>query len=233
MTGMYYYGIDYTYIIFVLPAIIISLIAQFKVSSTFAKYNKMANSRHITGADVARRILDKNDLSNVKLEHVRGNLTDHYDPTSKVLRLSDSVFSSVSIAALGVAAHECGHAIQHSQGYVPLKMRHSVYPIVRISSSAAMPLILLGLVVNTPLLLTLGIVLFSAVVLFQLITLPVEFNASRRALNILKEFYYLDDYELKGAKKVLSAAALTYVASALTSLMQLFRFLILANNRRK
>lgn len=232
MPGMYYYGIDYTYLIFVLPAIIISMIAQLKVSSTFSKYNKLANSRRITGADVARRILDKNGLSNVMVEHIRGNLTDHYDPTSKILRLSDSVFSSSTIAALGVAAHECGHAIQHARGYVPLKMRHGVYPLVRFSSAASMPLILIGLIVNTPYLLYFGIILFSAVVLFQLITLPVEFNASKRALVILKDFYYLDDYELKGAKKVLTAAALTYVASALTSIMQLLRLLVIANNRR-
>ncbi|MBR2405113.1 MAG: zinc metallopeptidase [Clostridia bacterium] len=231
--GMYYYGIDYTYIIFVLPAIIISLIAQFKVTSTFSKYSKILSFRQITGADVARRILDKNALSSVALEHVRGNLTDHYDPRSKVLRLSDSVFSSKSIAALGVAAHECGHAIQHSKGYIPLKLRHAIYPAVRFSSAAAMPLILIGLIVNTPFLLTFGITLFSAVVLFQLITLPVEFNASKRALSILRESRYLEDDELKAAKKVLTAAALTYVASALTSMMQLLRFIVLANNRRR
>ena len=147
--------------------------------------------------------------------------------------MSDSVFSSGSIAAIGVAAHECGHAIQHAKGYLPLKMRHSVYPIVRFSSAASMPLILLGLIVNTPVFVSLGIVLFSLVVLFQLITLPVEFNASRRALAIVSDILYFDDEELKGAKKVLSAAALTYVASALTSVMQLLRLIILSNNRRR
>ena len=230
---MLYYGFDYTYIIFVLPAIIISLIAQIRVSSTFAKYNKISASRRTTGADAARKILDRNNLSNVAIEHVRGNLTDHYDPTSRILRLSDSTFSSSSIAAIGVAAHECGHAIQHAKGYVPLKMRHGVYPVVRFSSALAMPLILLGLIVNTPLFVNFGIILFSAVVLFQLITLPVEFNASRRALAIISDVLYFDQEEVKGAKKVLTAAALTYVASALTSIMQLLRLIILSNNRRR
>ncbi len=228
----YYYGFDYTYLVFVLPAIIISMIAQFKVSSTFAKYNRITNARRITGADVARRILDSNGLSSVVIEHVRGNLTDHYDPKSRVLRLSDSVYNSSSIASLGVAAHECGHAIQHARGYAPLSVRNSVFPVVRISSSLSVPLIILGLMVNTSSLLMLGIILFSAVVAFQLITLPVEFNASKRALNILSESNYLYDDELSGAKKVLSAAAMTYVASALTSLMQLLRFLVIARNRR-
>jgi len=230
---MYYYGLDYTYIIFVLPAIIISLFAQLRVSATFSKYNKILSSRHITGADAARKILDKNGLSNVLIEHVRGNLTDHYDPTKRILRLSDSVYSSSSIAAIGVAAHECGHAIQHAKGYLPLRMRHSVYPVVQFSSAAAMPLILLGLIVNTPIFVNLGIILFSMVVLFQLITLPVEFNASRRALDIISDVLYFDDEEIKSAKKVLSAAALTYVASALTTVMQLLRLIILSNNRRR
>ncbi len=230
---MYYYGFDYTYIIFVLPAIIISLLAQMRVTSTFARYSKMLASRNITGAEAARRILDKNGLSNVIIEHVRGNLTDHYDPTKRVLRLSDSVYSSSSIAAIGVAAHECGHAIQHARAYLPLKMRHGVYPVVRFSSAAAMPLILLGLIMSTPFLVNFGIVLFSCVVLFQLITLPVEFNASRRALTIVSDVLYFDNEEVRGVKKVLTAAALTYVASALTSIMQLLRLIILSNNRRR
>ena len=227
-----YYGIDYTYIIFVLPAILISLIAQMKVSSTFGKYNKILNSRNMTGFQVARKILDSNGLSSVVVEHVPGNLSDHYDPVSRILRLSDSVYSSSSVAALGVAAHECGHAIQHANGYVPLKARHGVYPIVRFSSAASTPLIILGLIVNTPALLYLGIILFSAVVVFQLITLPVEFNASKRALAILEDNNFLDFDEVKGARKVLTAAAMTYVASALMSIMQILRLLVLAGNRR-
>lgn len=229
---MYFYGIDSYYIYLVLPAILISLYAQFKVNSTFAKYSKISNSRALTGAQVARRILDMNGLGNVVIEHVSGNLSDHYDPTKRVLRLSDSVFASTSVAALGVAAHECGHAIQHAYGYVPLKARHAVYPVVRISSAAAMPLIVLGLILGGAGLISLGIILFSAVVLFQLITLPVEFNASSRALTILGDCDFLSGSELKSAKKVLSAAALTYVASALVSLMQLLRFILIFNNRR-
>ncbi len=227
-----YYGIDYTYIIFILPAIIISLIAQMRVTSTFGKYNKIQNSRNMTGSQVARKILDQNGLSSVVVEHVPGNLSDHYDPTSRTLRLSDSVYSSSSVASLGVAAHECGHAIQHAKGYAPLKARHSVYPVVRFSSAASTPLIILGLIVNTPALLYLGIILFSAVVVFQLITLPVEFNASKRALAILEDNNFLDYDEVRSAKKVLSAAAMTYVASALMSIMQILRLLVLAGNRR-
>lgn len=188
--------------------------------------------RGMTGFDVARKILDLNGLNNIAIEHVRGNLTDHYDPKAKILRLSDSVYSSKSVAALGVAAHECGHAIQHAHGYVALKLRNSVFPLVSFSSNAAVPLILLGFLFNTPFLVDLGIILFSAVVFFQLITLPVEFNASSRALNILEKSYFLESTEIKSAKKVLSAAALTYVASALLSVMQLLRLLILARNRR-
>lgn len=229
---MYWYGIDYYYIILILPAIIISFIAQARVSSTFSKYNKISNMRGMTGFDVARKILDLNGLNNISIEHVRGNLTDHYDPKAKILRLSDSVYSSKSVAALGVAAHECGHAIQHAHGYVALKLRNSVFPLVSFSSNAAVPIILLGFLFNTPFLVDLGIILFSAVVFFQLITLPVEFNASSRALNILEKSYFLESTEIKSAKKVLSAAALTYVASALLSVMQLLRLLILARNRR-
>ncbi len=230
---MYYYGLDYTYIVLVLPAIILSLIAQFKVTSTFNRYSKVLSQKGFTGEQIARKILSENGLFDVKIEHVRGNLSDHYDPIHKVLRLSDSVYSSMSVAALGVAAHECGHAIQHAKGYLPLKARHAVFPIVRFSSALAMPLILIGLIVNTPYLISFGIILFSAVVAFQIITLPVEFNASKRAVNILSDCCFLDDSETRHVKKVLSAAALTYVASALTSVMQLLRLIILSNNRRR
>lgn len=229
----FFYGIDSLYIILVLPAILLSLFAQMKVSSTFSKYNKIRNTRQITGADVARRILDRNGLRHIIIEKTPGNLTDHYDPKARILRLSESVFSSTSIAALGVAAHECGHAIQHAQNYVPLKARHAIYPVVRISSALAVPLIIIGFVMATTNMVYAGIILFSAIVLFQLITLPVEFNASRRALAILSEENYLYEDEMKGAKRVLSAAAMTYVASALTSIMQLLRFILLANNRRR
>lgn len=229
---MFWYGIDYYYIVLIIPAIIISFIAQAKVSSTFSKYSRVSSMRGMTASEVARKILDMNGLTNVAIEHVKGNLTDHYDPKSKILRLSDSVFSSKSVAALGVAAHECGHAIQHAYGYVPLRLRNSVFPVVSFSSRAAVPIIILGFLVNTPVLINLGIILFSAVVLFQVITLPVEFNASSRALNILEKSFFLEETEVKSAKKVLSAAALTYVASALMSIMQLLRLVILSNNRR-
>ena len=229
---MFWYGIDYYYIVLIIPAIIISFIAQAKVSSTFSKYSRVSSMRGMTASEVARKILDMNGLTNVAIEHIKGNLTDHYDPKSKILRLSDTVFSSNSVAALGVAAHECGHAIQHAYGYVPLKLRNSVFPVVSFSSSAAVPIIILGFLINTPVIINLGIILFSAVVLFQIITLPVEFNASSRALNILEKSYFLEETEIKSAKKVLSAAALTYVASALMSIMQLLRLVILSNNRR-
>lgn len=230
---MFWYGFDYYYLVLIVPAIIISLIAQMRVTSTFSKFSRVSNTRGLTGADVARRILDANGLTNVVIEHVRGNLTDHYDPRARVLRLSDSVFSSRSVAALGVAAHECGHAIQHAKGYSPLKIRNSVFPLVNISSSLAVPIIILGFIFNTPFLVDAGIILFSAVVFFQLVTLPVEFNASSRALAILEDSYFLEGSEIKSARKVLSAAALTYVASALVSLMQLLRLIILSNNRRR
>ena len=230
---MFWYGFDYYYLVLIVPAIIISLIAQMRVNSTFSKFSRVSNTRGLSGADVARRILDANGLTNVVIEHVKGNLTDHYDPRAKVLRLSDSVFSSRSVAALGVAAHECGHAIQHAKGYSPLKIRNSVFPLVNISSSLAVPIIILGFIFNTPFLVDAGIILFSAVVFFQLVTLPVEFNASSRALAILEDSYFLEGSEIKSARKVLSAAALTYVASALVSLMQLLRLIILSNNRRR
>jgi len=230
---MFWYGFDYYYLVLIVPTIIISLYAQFKVSSTFSKYNNIPNKRGLTGADVARHILDTNGLSSVVIEHVKGNLTDHYDPKSKILRLSDSVFGSKSVAALGVAAHECGHAIQHAKSYTPLKLRNSVFPVVRFSSGAAIPIILLGFLFNNSLFIDFGIILFSAVVLFQLITLPVEFNASKRAISILNDMYYLDDTETQSAKKVLSAAALTYVASALASAAQLLRLILISNNRRR
>lgn len=234
-----YYGIDYYYIILVLPAILVSLFAQVKVNSTFSKYSKISNRRGFTGSEVARRILDMNGLHNVVIEHVKGNLSDHYDPKTRVLRLSDSVFSSRSVAALGVAAHECGHAIQHATQYSPLKIRHAIFPVVNFSSAAAVPVIIMGFLFNTPVLVNVGIILFASVVLFQLVTLPVEFNASKRALEILEQSNFLGDSsldgtsEIKSAKKVLWAAALTYVAAALVSIMQLLRLILIANNNRR
>ncbi len=228
----YWYGIDYTYIIFVLPALIISLWAQMRVTTAFSKYEKIISSSGLSGADIAYRILSLNNIHDVKIERVRGRLTDHFDPSAKILRLSEPVFVSSSIAAVCVAAHECGHAIQHAKGYTPLTLRTKIYPVVSISSSISVPLIIIGLIANTPYLITAGIIFFSAVVVFQLVTLPVEFNASKRALTILENTQLLSSSELSGAKKVLFAAALTYVASALTSLMQLIRLIVISNNRR-
>jgi hypothetical protein len=215
-----------------IPAIIISMYAQQKIQSTFAKYSRAYASSSMTGYDVARMILDENNLQHVKVEHVKGNLTDHYDPRTKVLRLSDSVFGSKSIAAYGVAAHEVGHAIQHANSYAPLQFRNSMAPVVGFSSKFSWILILAGLFLGAVGLLQIGIFLFSAIVLFQLVTLPVEFNASNRAIAQLEGLHFLKTEELGAAKKVLDAAALTYVAAALTSVSQLIRLLMLANRRR-
>lgn len=231
MRGIGAYGLFYdpTFIILI-PAMLLSLYAQSKVASTFKKYSGYRNSRGYTGKDIAEMILRRSGIYDVRVEHVRGNLTDHYDPKKKVLKLSDAVYNSQSIAAVGVAAHECGHAIQHNTGYTFLKIRHAIYPIVNISSKLAMPIIILGLIASV-FFLKLGIILFSAVVLFQLVTLPVEFNASSRAIGILESNAYLSYEEIVPAKKVLSAAALTYVAAAAASISSLLRLLLLAGRR--
>lgn len=227
----YYY--DYYYLILVVPAILISLWAQFKVSSTFNRYNNVFSRRGYTAAQIARTILDANGLQNVRIERVTGKLTDHYDPRANVIRLSDSVYDSTSVAAIGVAAHESGHAVQYAVGYSPIKLRNAVIPLTNIGSTLSMPLLLLGLIFSFRPLVIGGILLFSLVVLFQLITLPVEFNASNRALQILQTGNYLSDEELVGARKTLSAAAMTYVAALLVSLMQLLRLILLYGRRNK
>lgn len=227
----YYY--DYYYLILVVPAILISLWAQFKVSSTFNRYNNVFSRRGYTAAQIARTILDANGLQNVRIERVTGKLTDHYDPRANVIRLSDSVYDSTSVAAIGVAAHESGHAVQYAVGYSPIKLRNAVIPLTNIGSTLSMPLLLLGLIFSFRPLVIGGILLFSLVALFQLITLPVEFNASNRALQILQTGNYLSDEELVGARKTLSAAAMTYVAALLVSLMQLLRLILLYGRRNK
>ena len=227
---MLYYG-DIYYLILVVPALIIALVAQGKVKSAYTKYSKVNSQRGYTASEITRRILDDNGLSDIKIEGVRGSLTDHYDPKAGVIRLSDSVRNSTSVAAIGVAAHEAGHAVQRKEEYAPIKWRNAVLPVVSFASYAAVPLAILGYVFSYTLM-TLGILLFSVTVLFQLITLPVEFDASKRALKTLSENGYLYGEELAGAKKVLSAAAMTYVSSALVAVMNLLRLLILANNRR-
>ena len=231
MFGYIGYYADPTWII-ILPALILTLWAQFKVNSTFEKYSGVRSMRGMTGADVARRILDLNGLHNVQVVHTPGNLTDHFDPRTNVVRLSDSVYGSSSVAAIGVAAHEVGHAVQHATGYAPIKLRNTIVPVVNVCSTLAIPLFIMGMVFGTfPILMDIGIWLFAAAVLFHIVTLPVEINASRRAIATLDSNYILEGDEIKGAKRVLSAAAMTYVASAAMAVMQLLR-LILVRNRR-
>lgn len=223
---------DPTYIV-VIPAIIFALIAQIMVKSTFSKYSKESNQHGYTAKEVARKILDDNGLYNVSIEYIGGELTDHYDPTSNVVRLSDSVYNSTSVAAIGVAAHEVGHAIQHANGYAPIKIRQAIIPITQIGSRLAVPLVLVGLIFGAfRFLVPVGIFLYAGVVLFQAVTLPVEFNASGRALRTLDENVILYKDEVRMAKKVLTAAAMTYVAAMFSSLMSLLRLILIANRRR-
>lgn len=226
-----YYGFDWTYIIYVVPALMLALWAQAKVKSTYARYSSVMSRKGLTGEQAARAILDKNGLSDVRIEHIAGQLTDHYDPKTRIVRLSDNVYGSSSIAAIGVAAHEVGHAVQHATGYGFLKLRTAIIPVTNIGSSLSMPLILLGLVFNFASLAFAGIILFSLVAVFQLITLPVEFNASSRAISTLDSFGMLDAQELSGTRKVLSAAAMTYVAALAVSLAQLLRLVMLFGRR--
>lgn len=228
---MFYYFPDIYYLVLVLPALIIAMIAQTKVKSTFDKYSKVFSSKGITASNVAETILRGNGIYDVDVESVQGNLNDHFDPRTKKIRLSTPVYSSTSVAAIGVAAHESGHALQHAKGYMPIKVRNAVLPVAQLGSAAAFPLAILGLFMGIPFLVNVGIVLYAAVVLFQLVTLPVEFNASRRALAILEGTYTLNEDELNGARKVLTAAAMTYVAAMLTSLMSLLRLILISRRR--
>ncbi len=229
MPFFYYY--DPTYVL-VLIAFALSLFASFGVNATFSKYKKVQSRRSMTGADAARKILDSNGLYNVRVEHISGNLNDHFDPKANVIRLSDATYNDSSVAAIGVAAHEAGHAVQHATGYAPIKVRNAIVPAVNLSTSLSMPLFLIGLLLDMAGLTLAGIVLFSASLVFQVVTLPVEFNASGRAIRILNTSGMLDETELKGAKKVLRAAGLTYVAAVAASALQLLRLLIIANRRR-
>lgn len=229
--------LDMTYIILVLPAVIFALWASSHVNSTFNKYSKQFNSRNLTGAQAARFVLDRNGCRDVRIERISGNLTDHYDPASNVIRLSDSVYDSTSSAAVGVSCHEAGHAIQYAENYAPIKMRAAIIPITNIGSRLAVPLIILGLVLCAMEpswigISYLGIACFGLSTVFQLLTLPTEFNASNRAIAAIENSNLLMNEELTGAKKVLKAAALTYVAALAVSLMQLLRLLILVNRRR-
>jgi Zn-dependent membrane protease YugP len=224
---------DIYYLILVAPTILLSLWAQIMVKSTFAKYSKIQCSRRITGAGAAASLLKSNNINNVSVEAVRGSLTDHYDPSAKKLRLSEPVYGVPSIAAVGVAAHETGHAIQHAVHWSPLALRSTLVPVANIGSSIGPWLAIAGLALSFPVLINIGILLFGGAVLFYVITLPVEFNASNRAIKILCANNVLSEQELKGVKEVLTAAAMTYVASALTAIMSLLRLVLLSRSRRR
>lgn len=231
----FFYGFDWTYLVFIVPCIIITLICQIKVKSTFSKYSKIRNSRNITGAQAAEYVLRQNGVTGVRIEHVSGSMTDHFDPRTNVIRLSDTVYNNNSVAAVGVACHEAGHAVQHAEGYLPNKIRGIILPMAKIGSQLSWILILLGLIFTAKVgfvLLYIGIVLFSLSVLFTIATLPVEFNASKRALECIRESDLLYGDEYTGAKRTLQAAAMTYVASALTAIMQLLRLIIITRGRR-
>lgn len=236
---MFFYTFDIYYLILAVPAILFSLLAQWKVNSTFKKYSKIRARRGTTGAQAAGAILRQNGLYDIGVERVGGRLTDHYDPRKKLIRLSDAVGGETSVAAVGIAAHEAGHALQHATSYGPIRLRQAIIPVTRLGSFLAFPLIIAGLFFMNealndfgPLLINLGILFFGAAFVFQLVTLPVEFNASRRALQALEGSNMLDQNELVGAQKVLSAAALTYVAALAVSLAQLLRLLLVFGRRR-
>ena len=234
----YYYGFDWTYVVLVLPCILLSLWASANVNSTFKRYSGQYSRRGLTGAQAAERVLRANGVTNVRIERVSGNLTDHFDPRSNVIRLSDNVYGNTSTAAIGVACHEAGHAVQYAQDYAPIRIRSAVIPATNLGSKLAMPLILLGLLIGfmgdlSYFLIYLGIGCFGLSLVFQLVTLPVEFDASRRAMAAIAQSELLTEEEQRGARKTLTAAALTYVAATAVALSQLLRLLILFGGRRK
>ncbi|HJA31614.1 MAG TPA: zinc metallopeptidase [Candidatus Eisenbergiella pullicola] len=227
--GYYYY--DATYLLVILGAIL-SVIASARVNGTFSRYSRVRSMSGMTGAQAARRILDRNGLYDVKVEHIRGNLTDHYDPRTKVLRLSDATYGASSVAAVGVAAHECGHAVQDSEAYEPLRIRSKMAPAANFGSRFGLPIFIAGLIFGAnEVLMQIGIWVFLLAVLFQLITLPVEFDASKRALAMLTDYGILGDGEVEGSRKVLKAAAMTYVAAAAASVLNLLRLILIARSR--
>lgn len=230
----YLYGFDWTYIVLILPCFILSMICQIKVKSNFSKYGNIPNRRGMTGAQAAQYVLNQYGVTGVRIEATSGSLTDHFDPRTNVIRLSQDVYNVASVAAVGVACHEAGHAVQHATGYVPNKIRGAIVPAARIGSNLGWILFLIGLFLPTQysFVLWLGIIFFSLSVLFTVVTLPVEFDASRRALKCIRETNLLATDEYEGTKKVLQAAAMTYVAAAATALLQLLRLIIIANNRR-
>ncbi len=234
----YFYGFDWTYLYLVLPCLLLAMGASAMVNSTFRKYSKQMSSRHLTGAQAAEQVLRNNGVTGVRIERIPGSLTDHYDPRTNVIRLSDDVYNNTSTAAIGVACHEAGHAVQYATGYAPIKLRAAIIPITNIGSKLAMPLILLGLLLASLgnlsyTLVQIGILCFSFSLIFQLVTLPVEFNASHRALQAIEQGELLTSDELSGARRTLRAAAMTYVAAVAVSLAQLLRLVILFGNRRR
>ena len=234
----YYYGFDWTYIVLVLPCILLSLWASSNVNSTFKKYSSQYSSRRLTGAEAAQRVLSANGVRGVRIERVSGNLTDHYDPRTNVIRLSDSVYNSTSTAAIGVACHEAGHAVQYAESYAPIKIRAAIIPLTNFGSRIAMPLILAGILMTflgsfSDTLVYLGIGAFAMSLVFQIVTLPVEFNASRRAMAAIENSNLLTAEEQRGARKTLTAAAMTYVAATAVALAQLLRLMVLFGGRRR
>ena len=233
-----YYGFDWTYLVLVLPCVLLSLWASSNVNSTFKKYSQQYSTRRLTGAEAARRVLSVNGVHGVRIDRVGGNLTDHFDPKTNVIRLSDSVYDSTSTAAIGVAAHEAGHAVQYAQDYAPIKLRSAIIPLTNFGSKLAMPLILIGLLLSFAegfsfFFVYLGIACFGLSLVFQLVTLPVEFNASRRAMTAIEDGGLLTTEEQKGARKTLKAAALTYVAATATALAQLLRLILIFGRRHR
>ena len=229
---MYYPGM-YAYMWILLPAMLLTLWAQYKVKSTFSEYSQVRSGRGLTGRQAARAILDSYGLRDVPIKQIAGSLTDHYDPSNRSLSLSQSVYDSPSIAAIGVAAHEVGHAVQDATGYAPLRFRNAIVPVVNLTSQAAMPLFLVGMLSGGTTLMNLGILLFAGVLVFHLVTLPVEFDASNRALKVLSSNGMMTGNEVSGARKVLSAAAMTYVASALNAALNLVRLIMIRNSSRR
>lgn len=235
MISLWWYYLEsyWLYLIIVGPAIVLALFAQISVKNSFNKYSNLYSMRGLTGADAAVQVLNYYGIYDVKIERVSGNLSDHFDPRSNVIRLSDDVFSSTSVAAIGVACHEAGHAAQYAQGYKPIKIRNSIIPICNIGSTLGIPIAFVGLFMNSDFLINLGLALYALIAVFQFITLPVEFNASKRAVSVIKQTNILSEQELVGTKKVLTAAAMTYVAALVTSLANLLRFIIMFGRGRR
>lgn len=230
MPGMYHYYFDPTYVLVIIGAVI-CMVASANVSHTYRKYSAMRTVRGLPSQEVAAQMLREAGITDVRIERIAGDLTDHYDPRNKVLRLSDSVYGSSSVAAVGVAAHECGHAIQHKVGYVPIKVRNAIVPVVNLGSKLSWPVIILGVILSSVGMIKIGILLFALTLAFQVVTLPVEFNASGRALRVLKARGILYDNELSGARKVLGAAAMTYVTSTISTILQLLRLVLIFGRR--